>query len=500
VFNVYPARGGYLIVAIDPEIAGWRENTVGSPSLTAVDWFGAQTELINGLAKNENLALDSIDVGSGIAIHGSSPDATFADVADTDEGNTSNRWGYANYNGSIIVARGIWEIGTDGSTAQATTFTSDGEVVTWPDGYHSDGSFGLLIDLGNASTVVDINSDLISEGADGTEDTRADFTVTGTSGSGDLTGKIKNFNRIVLTSAFSITGADISCQELTQSSADIDNGTTIRTTSLTNVATLDDPTFGTTTDLHDVEFIQEGAGHAIEVTGDATFTNIDFTGYSGTPGSNLVAASGSAAAAILNDTGGLVTISISGGDTPSVRNGSGATTIVQNTKSAIVEVLQPDLTARQNARVFLECDPAGTGPGAAEDTVSITQTGGTATVTHTAHGMVNGDKVKIRGCNEDGYNIIGTVANQTTNAYEYTVDSGTSSPATGSPNATYVIIDELTNASGIADNTAYVYTSDQDVRGRARYSTATPLYKTAILTGTIESTGFSQTVILVDDE
>ena len=48
----YSSQGGlaegYLIVAIDPEIAAWRENTTGSPTLTAVDYYNVTAPIVTG--------------------------------------------------------------------------------------------------------------------------------------------------------------------------------------------------------------------------------------------------------------------------------------------------------------------------------------------------------------------------------------------------------------------------------------------------------------------
>ena len=74
-----------------------------------------------------------------------------------------------------------------------------------------------------------------------------------------------------------------------------------------------------------------GLGHAIHINtpGTYSFVGNTFTGYGGTPGSNLVANTGDSSAAIINGSGGLVTINISGGgNSPSIRNGAGATTAV----------------------------------------------------------------------------------------------------------------------------------------------------------------------------
>lgn len=69
---------------------------------------------------------------------------------------------------------------------------------------------------------------------------------------------------------------------------------------------------------------------------------------------------------------------------------------------------------------------------------SITQTGGTATVTtSTAHGFEVDEWIYIEGANEAGYNGIVQVASvPTTTTYTYSVDSGTASPATGTITAT----------------------------------------------------------------
>jgi hypothetical protein len=86
-----------------------------------------------------------------------------------------------------------------------------------------------------------------------------------------------------------------------------------------------------------------GNGHGIELGTDCPTTialsDVDFSGYGGTPGSNPTSSSGSLAAAIFNDSGKTITISVSGGTTPSVRNGVGATTIVNSTITLTVTPL-----------------------------------------------------------------------------------------------------------------------------------------------------------------
>jgi len=76
-----------------------------------------------------------------------------------------------------------------------------------------------------------------------------------------------------------------------------------------------------------------GVGHAIEITtiGTYTFSANFFTGYG---------ADASSSAAIYNNSGGLVTINITnGGDTPTIRNGTLASTTLNNSVTLTITVL-----------------------------------------------------------------------------------------------------------------------------------------------------------------
>jgi hypothetical protein len=66
-----------------------------------------------------------------------------------------------------------------------------------------------------------------------------------------------------------------------------------------------------------------------------------------------------------------------------------------------------------------------------ETTVTITNSGTVATVTHTAHGLSTGAEVTISGANEPEYNGTWTVTVTGANTYTYTMDSSPSGDATG---------------------------------------------------------------------
>lgn len=155
------------------------------------------------------------------------------------------------------------------------------------------------------------------------------------------------------------------------------------------------------------------------------------------------------------------------------------------------------LSAIQDARILLEADTGGPLPSA--ESVTITRSGSTASVAHTAHGMSAGMSVIIRGANQDEYNGIFAITNITTNAYDYTVSGTPATPATGTITATAQIMSGTTNASGIL-TASLEFSSNQPVIGKVRRATTGTKYKTGTIIGTINSTGLNTTVLLIADE
>jgi len=112
----------------------------------------------------------------------------------------------------------------------------------------------------------------------------------------------------------------------------ITNGTVKGHNTLTGVAFIntDNPTKISTTSFD----INSGVGHAVSCNTIGVFDWIGNTdiGYTGVRGTNLVSASGSTDAMFFNESGGLIELNVSGGgQSPSIRNGAGATTQVNAT-------------------------------------------------------------------------------------------------------------------------------------------------------------------------
>jgi len=237
-----------------------------------------------------------------------------------------------------------------------------------------------------------------------------------------------------------------------------------------------------------------GAGHAIELTaaGTYTFTGNTFTGYGADASNN---------AAIYNNSGGAVTINIAGGGgTPTYRNGAGAsTTIVAGAVTVKVTAITDAGTPIQNARVLLRASD-GTGPFPFDETVTIVNSGTTATVTHATHGMATGDYVQISGASLAANNGVFQITVTGAGTYTYTMGSSPGSSPTGTIKATFVALYGLTDVNGEI-STSRVYASAQPVTGWTRKSTSSPFYKEGILTGSVSNTaGLTLTGVMVSDE
>jgi len=149
-----------------------------------------------------------------------------------------------------------------------------------------------------------------------------------------------------------------------------------------------------------------------------------------------------------------------------------------------------------NAFVFILADTGGPLP--VDDTVTITRSDTTATVTHTTHGLVTNNKVLIKGANQNEYNGIKTISVVDSNTYTYTVSGNPSSPATGTITSTAVIISGTTDENGQIIG-EIDFTSDQPVTGYARKASSSPFYKTGNYSGVIKSNGTITTILLIED-
>lgn len=250
--------------------------------------------------------------------------------------------------------------------------------------------------------------------------------------------------------------------------------------------------------ISNLSFTRGSSSHAIVITATGTydFTNFTYSGY-GSDDTDT--------ATIRNESGGAVTINILGGDTPTVddRLAGSTTTLVINPVTITVNVTDSGGTNIQNARVFVETAATIASGEIFEAAVtSITQAAGTATLTTTAaHGLETGDKVVIRKAQPDGYNKVATATVTSTTVFTYPVDSGLSSPATGTPVVSYVAIQGLTDVNGDISVTRS-WAAAQQMKGWARLkNTVSPFYQDADISFAVNTTaGNTVNAVLQPDE
>ncbi len=499
--DTYPIKESWLIAAIDPNIVAHRSSQTGSPVLTAVDHFAILCDLAS-TSKAENYALDAIDAGTGLTLlggDGGDDDGTWDDFVFLDEGTVANRYGFVHTKEGVIYILGLMIIGS----ATATVFTDLNQTIIFSDGLFAAGFSGIDIDLASATTVVTwTNIAYKSQGTVAGEDTRPVFNVTGNSGTLVATNCLfDNFASLTLTSGCDLENCIINNSGPLDlgGAAMLEGCAILNSTAATNTSSLIwDLNADPDGELDDVEF-SKGANshHAIEFGTNSPLTMTVRGLLSG--GFNASDAQDDSFFHVLRTTG-TVTINVVGGTGNFSFKTEGATVvIVIDPVDSLFIVLDEDTNPLQNARVLVEASD-GTGDLPFQDSVTITRSGSVASVSHTAHGMVDGDIVVIRGADQGEYNCGITITNVTTNAYDFTVSGSPTTPATGTIIATGAVVAGLTDVNGEIKDTR-TWTQPQPIVGSIRKGTSTPFYKTSGITGTINTTtGITTTNVMIRDD
>ena len=313
--NKYPALGGWVRLWINADLAP--SSQVGTFNKESVRYFGIQLSVpAVGSGNAANVFIDAIDYTTGgLILTGTS--GVFQDFVTADE-NTSNKYGIIISNAGVIYCFGRLILGT----ATSLVFNDSNFVVVFPNQPTVASNFmGISVDLSHTNTDIVWEKGVIrSAGA-----VKGDLIVTGTSGSFSITNSsLSGLRLITLTSKPVLTGCLISSSGLINASgASLLGCTIIESTS--SPALLWDVNVNTNSKLDGTQFISAGSGHAIELgtncPSEITLTDVTFSNYG---------ANATADAAIFNNSGKAITINISGGTSPTVLNGSGASTVVND--------------------------------------------------------------------------------------------------------------------------------------------------------------------------
>lgn len=527
--DIYPKAvdGGWVMLVVDIDKASASpDNTNGTaPATTAIRYVGITTQTPTMPRMADNTWLDAIwrlpSGTPGILVEGQntgSVDWTWDDIVSTAE---AGSWGTAKTGtgGAVDINTPI-RFGANDAVTHG--FSDTNKTVLWEDWDVATSFYGLEVIGGSGTQSFELG---IKTGT-GDDATGAQGCVIQAAAAGErwyFDCDDANVDACNLYGCSFIHGGDFQLDDAQVSvistlfidctSAAVSNAEILRC-AVINANTADSVAFMTTDDIGDIVYttFEFSDGHGVEILSGGPISQTSkgnlFTGFSGTPGSNLVAGpSGSTDAAVSNNAGAARTITITAsGDTPSVRNESGtpSTTIVAGAVTTLVTVRDHLAALLQNARVRIEAADD-LGPLPHNVTVTITASGTTASVSHTAHGMSAGDKVVIRYAAEDPYNGVFSITNVATNSYDYTMLSAPTSPATIRPGraaikATGAILEGLTDATGEISSSIVIAT-DQNVKGTIRKATASPYFKPNDFTDVVDSAnGLTKSVEMVLDE
>lgn len=496
--------------AVDPTQTASR--TTGSPGAASTwDHFGMEWKILGtGSLKGAPNAIGIIRHGRELTvIDGQASEyGTFAGAAAFDS-DTTRRWGILTEGAGALQFHGAFVMGTTGT---AVDFRDPGTNIIVLEDPHVPSTFNEF-EIRNASSNVEWTG--VSITALGTT---SPFILT--LNVGTFTGTLCKFvggGTTVLKSDGAMTLSTWEgCQQVTGGNADLSGSSILASTVAADAGallwneTISTPT--TLTDLADMTFSQgTNAHHAIQfgtnVTADVTLTGVEFSGFSASDDVNGSTLRFDATTGSLNVN--LVGCTVDG--SPATTSNIGVDDAAGVTVTLVIDPVTTKFTCQdednidiQNVRVFAETADNGGGSGFPYQlsVTGITQTAGVATATTaTAHGLVAGDQVVIRGAVPNGYNkVAAIIAAPTTTTFTYAVDSGLSSPSSGTRLVSYVAVHGLTDVNGEIQSSK-TWPASQGLKGWARKkNTVSPFYKDANIVVADASGGTDQTLILLPDE
>lgn len=486
--------GGWICVPVDPTLT--QSASIGTPT-AVTSWFGARWNVpASGASKGYPMKVDAMRHGRGemrVAAGDGTTPGTFTGMAAANDASTA-RWGLFQAIEGGYKHKGLMILGY----AAAVYFDDVNKSIVIDDVEWVSSAFNA-IEIRNVSSDVTWTSVQISSLC---AVSPGSFKVVDNC-SVLLDGcRFSDMSTFVLKSNTDALGCQwVRCSNITPNGAVLTGSVVEDYQGATNTSAL---WWSDATDpdgnLDDMTFIKGAATtHAISfgVSSPLTMTlrGVDFQDYNATDGSND-------SALYVARTSGTVTINLVGCTGDISYKSAGATVVlVTDPVTVTVTALDIDTDLPVQTAEILVYAADGTGDLPYQDSVTITRSVSTATVTHTAHGLTTGKKVLIKGADQNDYNGVKVITVTGPNAYTYTVSNSPTTPATGTIVSTGVVIAANADVNGEATDTRS-YSLAQPVTGRARSATSPgPYYKTQKIAGTISTTaGLDTTVLMIGDE
>lgn len=514
--------GGWKVFCVDATNIVTGVVTTGTPDMTAADTFGLWIDT-DVSVRAESIFISQLVAMKGISCTGTATTAGegFNELINWCTDYTSRLVGVLEKRGETIFQKGGVLVG-DSSTS--TTLSAAGNSIECEESSFYNGSAWISTyptDANYITTTANAALDFENVSYAGYIDNKLELDISLGNASSIVGGSLKLLRALSVKSTDTFEGVVFSTNDaLSLGTASYDLCSFINCGTQTIGATItsfDNNAFKPATGIDalstsslnlivDGTFTSGGTGHAVELTGAAGSYTWDCitTGYdAGTAADGVEVTGGSITGdetIHITASTGTFNISVnSGKTTPSVSSAGAIVNVTAGQATYTQTVIDKDTGVGIEGVAITILTKDGTGPFPYQDTVTITRATTVATVTHTAHGMKTGHKVKILGANENEFNRIKTITVTDANTYTYTVESG-AGDATGTITSTAIIIDGLTNASGqIADTRGYGGTN-QPITGTAKKGSGAPVYKSTPITGTIDSAnGLSITTAMTKD-
>ena len=320
-----------------------RAGSFGALNLSAITQTGSDfTTQSKALGGGQNVAVDIIRVGNdGIRVTGGATGdrGNFLEIAVEDRSTASLKaHGLLRELGTgVYSAQGPFTLG--GAT-ETSWFEDIDMVLVFENRNIADDKYYIQVEGGTGETHVIIRNSTIKSAGPGV---RCDFQVGGatTIDTLEITGVVfaalKNAITFGPNTAHVVTGCTFDgCGQIDASSVQFRNNTISNSTDPDGALLVG--ALGTA-EMANLSFVSPGSGHAVRFMSPGTysFSNWSFSGYG---------SSGTTDAAMVNDSGGLVTINVTSGDSPTVLNVGASTTEVQNVVSLTITGLVDDTEVR----------------------------------------------------------------------------------------------------------------------------------------------------------
>lgn len=304
--------GGWVLAAVDPNTAS-ADATVGSPSGTE-QYFGATADVPGaGPSKGQPLGIDAMRYGrcelrctDGDAGNGY---ATFAGAQAYGDAVT-RRWGLLSFRDGAYFQSGLMSLGLAGT---AVDFRDSNKTIFIRD---------------HRKVAAGFNAFEVNHASSNVEWTAISFQALGTVARGNFLA-VDNAPVAIVNCTFTdmgtfgfLSNTDVVDSIMRRCGLITTGGATLTRVLIDSSYAAVALVTASPSLLDECTFVSDGTGHAIEATTAGDYnSNNTYTGYAATDGST-------GNEAFYNNSGGHINLTVTGGTTPSVRNGSGATTTV----------------------------------------------------------------------------------------------------------------------------------------------------------------------------